>query len=90
MVLSVNITPDIERAIQDTAQRHGQTPEETVTSVLESVFIKRTLPADLPVESDAQAAHFLAAAEATRPVWDTPEEDAAWAHLQTLDVEAQS
>ncbi|MBV9851151.1 MAG: hypothetical protein JO250_15895 [Armatimonadetes bacterium] len=25
---------------------------------------------------------FLAGAEATRHVWDTPEEDAAWAHLQ--------
>ncbi len=25
---------------------------------------------------------FLASAEATRHVWDTPKEDAAWAHLQ--------
>lgn len=25
---------------------------------------------------------FLAGADATRHVWDTPEEDAAWAHLQ--------
>lgn len=25
---------------------------------------------------------FLASAEATRHVWDTPEEDAAWAYLQ--------
>ena len=29
---------------------------------------------------------FLAGAEATRHDWDTPEEDAAWAHLQCVAV----
>ncbi len=29
-------------------------------------------------------AAFAVAADSTRHVWDTPEEDAAWVHLQTI------
>lgn len=86
MIISVDITPDMEQAITEAAQRHGQTPEEEVSTVLKSVFVDRKLPAGSALTGDSRElfteTHFAAAAEATRPVWDTPEEDAAWAFLQ--------
>lgn len=46
----------------------------------------------IEIEPEAEGDHaafvdalFRASAEATRHVWDTPEEDAAWAHLQKAD-----
>lgn len=86
MTISLKLTPTIEQAISEAAQQHGQTPEEEVTHVLESVFADAAPSAEQTLTRDARDAfterHFAAAAEATRAVWDTPEEDAAWEFLQ--------
>jgi hypothetical protein len=90
MTLTVDITPDIEQAIHETALRHGQTPEEAVTAALKSVFVDRVSATATTLDDDRHQAfleaHFSAAAKATRSVWDTLEEDAAWESLQALPM----
>lgn len=83
MTLCVNIAPDVEEAIRETAQHQGQTPEEVAALVLQSVFVPRPLIVEDKHKAFVESS-FAAAAESTRHVWDTPEEDAAWAHLQNI------
>lgn len=75
MTLTITLAPEVERALLETAQQQGQTPEETAAAALHSVLLSE----ERPTFSDTA---FLAGAEAIRHLWDTPEEDAAWAHLQ--------
>lgn len=91
MTLTIDIEPEVEGGLTEAARRQGQTPESVVAATLRALFggesvTLDTLLAENAAEEDDHAAFvdrlFLANAEATRHVWDTPEEDAAWAHLQ--------
>ena len=90
MIITIDIAPDVEGALVDATRRRGQTPEEAAAA-LRSVFASGPAPLDALLAENAledgdHAAFtdfsFLAGAEATRHIWDTPEEDAASAHLQ--------
>ncbi len=76
MTLTRDIAPEVEEALLAAARWQGHTPEEVVSDTLRSTFGPDMGRAGFVRDL------FTAGAEVTRHVWDTPEEDAAWAHLQ--------
>jgi len=88
--MTITLTPEIEQALAEQARQQGTTPESLALDALRQWFA--TSPAR-PDTADAvgsanellpdnlSRACFAAGAHATRHVWDTAEEDEAWAHL---------
>ena len=86
MTLTLDLAPEIVEALTEAAARQGQTREALAADALQRLFHPNEDIAALLVGEDADGAAlveqgFLMAAEGTRHVWDTPEEDEAWAHL---------
>ena len=91
MTLTIDIEPEVEGRLAEAARRQGQTLEKVAAATLRAVFVGSPVTLDtLLTENTAEDgepaaftdALFHASAEATRHIWDTPEEDSAWAHLQ--------
>ena len=88
MTLTLELAPETVEALTEAAVRQGQTRESLAAAALQRLFNPREDIATLLVgdEQDDEGAALVAqafqvAAEGTRHVWDTPEEDKAWAHL---------
>ena len=86
MTLTLDLPDEISEAIMEAAHRQGRSREELATVALQKLFMPQEDIAGLLAESDFGEAKlsekgFLAAAAGTRHIWDTPEEDKAWAHL---------
>ena len=88
MTLTLELAPEVVDALTEAAVRQGQTRESLAADALRRLFEPHEDIAALLVEDDEDdegaalvAQAFLVAAEGTRHVWDTPEEDKAWAHL---------
>ena len=91
MTLTIDLEPEVEGRLTEAAQRQGQTLETVAAAALRTAFAPTPVTLDSLLADNAAEDHdhaafvdalFVASAEATRHVWDTPEEDAAWAHLQ--------
>lgn len=91
MTLTIDLEPEVEGGLAEAARRQGQTLERVAAAALRLAFVGQPVTLDALLADNAAedgdhkaftGALFLANAEATRHVWDTPEEDAAWAHLQ--------
>ena len=70
MTLELPLTPEQERRLQNDADAVGLSPTE---------YVLRRLFAD---EEDLGLLTALASENALSGIWDTPEEDEAWQHLQ--------
>ena len=87
MTLTLDLTQEVAEAITEAAARQGRSREELAFDVLKRQFLPHEDIAALLAEDSPAAGStlsergFLMAAEGTRHVWDTPEEDKAWAHL---------
>lgn len=87
MTLTLDLTPEVAEAIAEAAARQGRSREELAAATLQRLFLPQEDIATLLVDDDPADGStlsergFLMAAEGTRHVWDTPEEDEAWAHL---------
>ena len=81
------MTPDVADAIVEEAERQGRSREELAFEALKRLFLPQedlvALLADDASKVGAALSEqgFLMVAEGTRHIWDTPEEDKAWAHL---------
>ena len=91
MTLTIDLEPEVEGRLTEVARRQGQTLETVAAAALRTALVAMPLTLDSLLADNAAedgdhaafvGALFVANAEATRHVWDTPEEDAAWAHLQ--------
>lgn len=69
----LELPPDTEARLREQASRHGSDVNDYLREILSAAENDR-----FAFTEEA----FAASAESTRHVWDTPEEDAAWAHLQ--------
>ncbi|MGI4790520.1 MAG: hypothetical protein ACRYFS_16915 [Janthinobacterium lividum] len=87
MTLTLDLAQDVVEAIAEAAARQGRSREELAAAELQRLFLPQDdialllddkSPADSPTLSERG---FAMAAEGTRHIWDTPEEDAAWVHL---------
>lgn len=88
MTLTLDLTPEVVEAITEAAVRQGRSREDLAAAALQRLFLSREdMAASLaPDDGDYDGFSlsergFLLAAEGTRHIWDTPEEDKAWAHL---------
>jgi hypothetical protein len=85
MTLTLDLTQEVAEAIAEAAVRQGRSREELAFDALKSLFLPQediaALAADFADGSTLSEQGFLLAAEGTRHIWDTPEEDKAWAHL---------
>lgn len=87
MTLTLDLTQEVVEAITEAASRQGRSREELAAAALQRLFapqedIAALLADDDPADGVTLSERgFLMAAEGTRHVWDTPEEDEAWAHL---------
>jgi hypothetical protein len=87
MTLTLDLTSEVVDAITEAATRQGRSREELAAAALQRLFSPQEDIAALLADEDADDAlslserGFLMAAEGTRHIWDTPEEDEAWAHL---------
>ena len=87
MTLTLDLTSEVVEAITEAATRQGRSREELAAAALQRLFSPQEDIAALLVEEDSadglslSERGFLMAAEGTRHIWDTPEEDKAWAHL---------
>ena len=84
MTLTLDLPNEIAAAITEAAHRQGRSREDLAVGALQKLFLPQEDIAGL-LADDASASPseegFLLAAEGTRHIWDTPEEDKAWAHL---------
>lgn len=86
MTLTLDLPNEIAEAITQAAHRQGRSREELAVAALQKLFMPQEDIAAFLAEDDAGDATlsekgFLLAAEGTRHIWDTPEENKAWAHL---------
>jgi len=87
MTLTLDLPNEIAEAITEAALREGRSREEQAIAALQQLFLPQEDIAELLSGDNSfdgttlSERGFLMAAEGTRPVWDTPEEDKAWAHL---------
>jgi len=86
MTLTLDLTPEVVEAITEAAIHQGRSREELAAAALQRLFSPQEDIAALLADDDSDGLTlseqgFLMAAEGTRHVWDTPEEDEAWAHL---------
>ncbi len=85
MTLTLDLTQETAEAITDAAARQGRSREELAADALKRLFLPQediaALAADFAGPASLSEQGFLMAAEGTRHIWDTPEEDKAWAHL---------
>ena len=86
MTLTLELPSEIAEAITEAATRQGRSREEVTLAALRRLFVPvqdgASLFAEDPNEELSLSERgFLMAAEGTRHIWDTPEEDKAWAHL---------
>ncbi len=86
MTLTLSLPNEIAEAITEAAHRQGRSREDMAVVALQKLFLPQediaALVADDAAEETALSERgFLLAAEGTRHIWDTPEEDKAWAHL---------
>ena len=87
MTLTLDLTHEVVEAITEAAARQGRSCEELAAAALQRLFSPQEDIASLLADDDAPGGltlserGFMMAAEGTRHVWDTPEEDEAWAHL---------
>lgn len=91
MTLTLDLTPEVVEAITEAAIHQGRSREELAAAALQRLFslqedIAALLADDDLADGDSDGLTlsergFLMAAEGTRHVWDTPEEDEAWTHL---------
>ncbi len=88
MTVTIELKPEIVAAITEAAARQGLTREDVTASALQRLFLpSEDIATLLRDETDGNTSRalveegFLLAVEGTRHVWDTPEEDKAWAHL---------
>lgn len=86
MTLTLDLTPEVVDTITEAAARQGRSREELAADALQRLFqpqedIAALLADDLADSRTLSEQGFSMAAEGTRHVWDTPEEDEAWAHL---------
>lgn len=82
MTLTLDLPNESAEAIMEAAHRQGRSREELAVVALQKLFLPQEDIAGL-LADDAEASlsekGFLLAAEGTRHIWDTPEED-TWAH----------
>ena len=87
MTLTLDVTHEVAEAIAEAAAQQGRSREELAAAALQRLFLPQEDIAAFLVDDDPADGStlsergFLMAAEGTRHVWDTPEEDEAWAHL---------
>ena len=86
MTLMLDLPSEIAEAITAAVHRQGRSREELAVAALQRLFLSQEDIAGLFADDAAEETTlsdrgFLLAAEGTRPIWDTPEEDKAWAHL---------
>ena len=86
MTLTLDLPNEIAEAITEAASQQGRSREELTVAALQRLFlpsedIAGLLTDDPDEELSLSERGFLMAAEGTRHIWDTPEEDKAWAHL---------
>ena len=85
MTLTLDLPNEIAEAITEAAHQQGRSREEMAMAALQKLFLPQEdiagMLADNSEETPLSEQGFLLAAEGTRHVWDTPEEDKAWAHL---------
>ena len=91
MTLTLDLPNEIAEAITEAAHRQGRTREELAIVALQKLFTAQEDIAELLADDGSRSDDsgkmtlsekgFLLAAEGTRHIWDTPEEDKAWAHL---------
>ena len=85
MTLTLDLPNEIAVAITEAAHRQGRSREEMAMAALQKLFVPHEDIAGLLADDSEDAAlseqAFVLAAEGTQHIWDTPEEDKAWAHL---------
>ena len=85
MTLTLDLPQEIAEAIAEAAHRQGRSREDMAVVALQNLLPQEDMAALLADDSAEEALlserGFLLAAEGTRHIWDTPEEDKAWAHL---------
>ena len=88
MTLTIELDPEIEAAVEADAKRRGRSREEMAAEAVRIVYMPSALTGDqvlLTLAAPDAVERLALAGEGMRHVWDTPEEDAAWAHLQSKD-----
>ena len=85
--MTLDLTQEVVEAITSAAAHQGRSREELAAAALQRLFSPQEDIAALLSGDDSSDGFtlsekgFLMAAEGTRHIWETPEEDEAWAHL---------
>lgn len=81
MTIVLKLTPEIERIARTRAAAQGVSLDDYLPPVIADVMQQQEW-ADPPREEALRRLTMLAAEPALSRIWDTPEEDAAWKHLE--------
>jgi len=73
----LELAPEVEQIIKARATAHGISLEDYLPSVIAQVAQQEEWE-----EDDASLATIMGSEATMRRLWDTPEEDEAWKHLQ--------
>ena len=77
MSITMELAPEVEQLAKAKAEAHGVSLEQFLPSI-----IAQALQQEVWDEEDASTATILGSLSTMHRIWDTPEEDAAWAYLE--------
>ena len=79
MIIAVDLDPELEQLAKVRAEAQGVSVEGYL-----SLLVAQKVQQEAWAEDDASRATIMGSEATMRRLWDTPEEDAAWKHLEDL------
>ena len=83
MIVMLELAPEVEQIAKAKAEARGISLEEYLPDVLAHALRQQEWEEAMPEESLGRLT-MLAAEPRLSRIWNTPEEDAAWKHLEDL------